>query len=494
MIITVASEKLEKSRVKLTVEVPVEEVETAYKRAVRRVSDKVNIPGFRRGRAPQALVERHAGVDSVFREALDRLVPQAFAEAVTQTEIQPVGNPELEMLQAERDEPVSFAATVPVKPVVDAGDYRSIHVTKEKQQVSDAHVESVLQSLEQQMVQWDDVDRPVEAGDRVNLDLRINVEGRTIRNSPGTSMIIGQSGMPEGFDEAATGMRAGQERSFILLLPDDYAVEAVQGKSADFEIKVLGTAQKRLLGLTDDLAKAMGQFETIDELRADVRQRLEERAEQEAAQQAENALVEKLVAGATFEVPDVLIEEQAQRLEQREAFEAAQRGIPKEYYLQMINLSEEDWKERLHERAEAMVRNFVALDAVASEEDIAVPDEEIEEEIARSMAAYQAQLAQQEQPTGKIITEKQPTKDQLQARLQQMQQYLNSDASRTNIAMNLRMRKTIDFLRETVTIEEVTVEAEADAAPEDTPANETQPADETQAEAPTEAASTKPSS
>ena len=488
MIITVASEKLEKSRVKLTVEVPVEEVETAYKRAVRRVSDKVDIPGFRRGRAPQAMVERHAGVESVFREALDRLVPQAFAEAVTQTEIQPVGSPELEMLQVDRDQPVSFAATVPVKPVVDAGDYRSIHVTKEKRVVSDADVEGVLQSFEQQLVQWDEVDRPVESGDRVNLDLRISVEGRTVTNTPGFSLIIGQNTMPEGFDEVAAGMQAGQERSFILLLPDDYAVEAVRGKSADFEIKVLSTAQKRLLGITDELAKATGRFETIDELRADVRQRLEERAEQEAAQQAENDLVEQLVTGATFEVPDVLIEEQAQRLEQREAFEAAQRGIPKEYYLQMINLSEEDWKARLHERAEAMVRNFVALDAVASQEDITVPGEEIEGEIARSMAAYQSQLTQQEQPTGRIITEKQPTKDQLQARMQQMQQYLNSEASRTNIAMNLRMRKTIDFLRETVTIEEVAVDAQADETPAETAT------DETQAEAPTEAASSQPSS
>ena len=465
MEITVSAEKLEKSRVKLTIDVPVEEVEQAYRRAVRRVSDKVNIPGFRRGRAPQALVERHAGADTVFREALDRLVPESFAEAVTQTEIQPVGTPELEILQAEKDQPVSFAATVPVKPEVDAGDYRAIQITKEKRLVTDEDIEVVLQSLEQQLVQWDDMDRPVESGDRVKLDLRINVEGRTVTNTPGANLIIGENTMPEGFDEAATGMVAGQERSFILLLPDDYNIEAVRGKSADFEIKVLGTSQKRLLGLTDDLAQATGDFETLDEMRADVRKRLEERAEQEAEQQAENTLVQELVSGSTFEVPDVLIEEQAQRLEQREAFEAAQRGIPKEYYLQMINLSEEEWKQRLQERAEGMVRNFIALDAVASQEEINVPAEEIDGEVERSMANYRMQIAQQEQPTGTIVTEKQPSKDQVQAQMQQMQQYLNSDASRTNIAMNLRMRKTIDFLKETVAIEEVTVEAKPEEAP-----------------------------
>ena len=465
MEITVSAEKLEKSRVKLTIDVPVEEVEQAYRRAVRRVSDKVNIPGFRRGRAPQALVERHAGADTVFREALDRLVPESFAEAVTQTEIQPVGTPELEILQAEKDQPVSFAATVPVKPEVDAGDYRAIQITKEKRLVTDEDIEVVLQSLEQQLVQWDDMDRPVESGDRVKLDLRINVEGRTVTNSPGANLIIGENTMPEGFDEAAIGMVAGQERSFILLLPDDYNIEAVRGKSADFEIKVLGTSQKRLLGLTDDLAQATGDFETLDEMRADVRKRLEERAEQEAEQQAENTLVQELVSGSTFEVPDVLIEEQAQRLEQREAFEAAQRGIPKEYYLQMINLSEEEWKQRLQERAEGMVRNFIALDAVASQEEINVPAEEIDGEVERSMANYRMQMAQQEQPTGTIVTEKQPSKDQVQAQMQQMQQYLNSDASRTNIAMNLRMRKTIDFLKETVAIEEVTVEAKPEEAP-----------------------------
>ena len=285
MMITVASEQLEKSRVKLTVDVPLEEVDTAYKRAVRRVSDKVNIPGFRRGRAPQALVERHAGVESVFREALDRLVPEAYAEAVNQTEIQPVGNPELELLQAEKDQAVSFAATVPVKPEVDTGDYRGIQITKEKRLVTEEDIEVVLKSLEQQMVQWDDVERPVESGDRVTLDLRISVEGRTVTNSPGANLIIGENTMPEGFDEAATGMVADQERSFILLLPEDYAVEAVRGKSADFEIKMLGTSQKRLLGLTDELAKTTGGFETIDDLRADVRKRLEERAEQDAEQQ-----------------------------------------------------------------------------------------------------------------------------------------------------------------------------------------------------------------
>ena len=468
MEITVSSDTLEKSRVKLTVDVPLEEVEREYKRAVRRVSDKVNIPGFRRGRAPQALVERHAGVESVFREALDRLVPAAYAEALKQTEILPVGNPELELLQAEKDQAVSFAATVPIKPEVDTGDYRAIQVTKEKRLVTDEDIEVVLQSLEQQLVQWDEMYRPVEVGDRVKLDLRISVEGRIITNTPGANLIIGENTMPEGFDEVATGMVAGQERSFILLLPDDYAVEAVRGKSADFEIKVLGTSQKRLLGLTDDLAKATGDFETIDELRADVRKRLEARAEQDAEQQAENSLVQELVSGSTFEVPDVLIEEQAQRLEQREAFEAAQRGIPKEYYLQMINLSEEEWKQRLQERAEGMVRNFIALDAVASQEEISVPAEEIKGEIEQSMANYRMQIAQQEQPAGMIVTEKQPSKDQVQARLQQMEQYLNSDASRTNIAMNLRMRKTIDFLKETVTIEEVTVEAKA----EETPAEE----------------------
>ena len=466
MMITVASEKLEKSRVKLTVDVPLEEVETAYKRAVRRVSDKVNIPGFRRGRAPQALVERHAGVESVFREALDRLVPEAYAEAVNQAEIQPVGNPELELLQAEKDEAVSFAATVPVKPEVDTGDYRGIQITKEKRLVTEEDIEVVLKSLEQQMVQWDDVERPVESGDRVSLDLRISVEGRTVSNSPGANLIIGENTMPEGFDEAATGMVADQERSFILLLPEDYAVEAVRGKSADFEIKVLGTSEKRLLGLTDELAKATGGFETIDDLRADVRKRLEERAEQDAEQQAENTLVQELLSGATFEVPDVLIEEQAQRLEQREAFEASQRGIPKEYYLQMINLSEEDWKQRIFERAEGMVRNFIAIDAVASQEDIIVPVEEIEAEIVQSMANYRNQIAQQEQQAGMIVTEKQPSKDEIQAQFQKMQQYLNSEASRTNIAMNLRMRKTIDFLKETVKIEEVTVEAKPEEIPD----------------------------
>ena len=471
MEITVSSENLEKSRVKLTVDVPLEEVERAYKRAVRRVSDKVNIPGFRRGRAPQALVERHAGVESVFREALDRLVPEAYAEALKQTAIQPVGNPELEMLQAEMDQAVSFAATVPVKPEVDAGDYCAIQITKEKRLVTDEDIEVVLQSLEQQLVQWDEMDRPVAVGDRAKLDLRISVEGRTITNTPGSNVIIGENTMPEGFDEAATGMVAGQERSFILLLPDDYAVEAARGKSAEFEIKLLGTSQKRLLGLTDELAQATGDFETLDDLRADVRKRLEERAEQDAEQQAENALVQEVVSGSTFEVPDVLIEEQAQRLEQREAFEAAQRGIPKEYYLQMINLSEEEWKERLQERAEGIVRNFIALDAVASQEEISVPAEEIDREIEQSMANYRMQIAQQEQPAGMIVTEKQPSKDQVQARLQQMQQHLNSDSSRTNIAMNLRMRKTIDFLKETVAIEEVTVEAKAEEAPaEEAPA------------------------
>lgn len=472
MMITVASEKLEKSRVKLTVDVPLEEVETAYKRAVRRVSDKVDIPGFRPGRAPQALVERHAGVESVFREALDRLVPQAFAEAVTQTEIQPIGSPQLELLQAERDQPVSFAAIVPVKPEVDTGDYRAIQITKEKRLISDEDVEVVLQSLEQQMVQWDEVERPVESGDRVKLDLRISVEGRVITNTPGGNMIIGENNMPEGFNEAATGMVAGQERSFILLLPEDYPVEAVQGKSADFEIKVLSTSQKRLLGITDELAQATGDFESIDDLRADVRKRLEDRAAQDADQQAENSLVQELVDGATFEVPDVLIEEQAQRLEQREAMEAAQRGIPKQYYLQMLNLSEEEWKERLQQRAEGMVRNFIALDAVASQEEIAVPENEIEGEIEQSMANFRMQMAQQDQQAGMIVTEKQPTKDQVQARLQQMQQYLNSDASRTNIAMNLRMRKTIDFLKDTVAIEEVTVEAKPEEAEPAEPATE----------------------
>ena len=465
MEITVSSEKLEKSRVKLTLDVPLEEVERAYKRAVRRVSDKVNIPGFRRGRAPQALVERHAGVESVFREALDRLVPEAYAEALKQTEILPVGNPELEILQAEMDKPVSFAATVPVKPEVDTGDYRAIQITKEKRLVTDEDIEVVLQSLEQQLVQWDEMDRPVAVGDQAKLDLRISVEGRTITNTPGANVIIGENTMPEGFDEAATGMVAGQERSFILLLPDDYAVEAARGKSAEFEIKLLGTFQKRLLGLTDDLAKATGDFESIDDLRADVRKRLEARAAQDAEQQAENTLVHELVSGSTFEVPDVLIEEQAQRLEQREAFEAAQRGIPKEYYLRMINISEEEWKQRLQERAEGMVRNFIALDAVASQEEINVPVEEINGEIEQSMATYRMQIALQEQPTGMIVTEKQPSKEQVQAQLQQMEQYLNSDASRTNIAMNLRMRKTIDFLKETVTIEEVTVEAKAEETP-----------------------------
>jgi trigger factor len=318
------------------------------------------------------------------------------------------------------------------------------------------------------------MERPVERGDRVKLDLRISVEGRIINNAPGSNMIIGENNMPEGFDEAAIGMVAGQERSFILLLPDDYAVEAVRGRSADFEIKVLGTSQKRLLGLTDELAKTTGDFETIDDLRADVRKRLEERAEQDANQQAENLLVQELVSSAVFELPDVLIQEQAQRLAQREAFEASQRGVPKEYYLQMINLSEEEWKQRLQEQAEGMVRNFIALDAVAIKEDITVPIEEIDGEVEQSMANYRMQIAQQEQQqAGMIVTAKQPSKDEAQARLQQMQQYLNSDESRTNIAMNLRMRKTIDFLKDTVTIEEVTVEAKAEETPEEVSPTET---------------------
>jgi trigger factor len=414
----------------LTVELPPEDLERARDQAWRRLAGRVNIPGFRRGKAPRPLVERHVGTAAIDEEALRRLLPQRYDAAVEAAGIAPIERPSFDVVQLERGKPLVFKATVAVRPTVDLGDYRSLAVDPEPVEVRDDEVERALERLRESQAQWVPVeDRGLEVGDLAIADVQIEAE--PAGDAPAApsahqdaEIVLGESGFPAGFDQQVLGARAGETREFSLAwppAPSGGAEQAPPARTATFRVHVKDVKRKQLPELDDAFARSLGEHETLEALREDACRRLYDEAHRAARAATETKAVDAAIERARFEIPGRLLDAETEALAQERQRALAEQRITLERFLAVTGQSEAAWRAAVREQATRQLKARLLLDQLAEQESLAVSPDEIEREIERVAGTYGEQA-------------------------EQVRRSLMTDEARQRIAAALRRQRAIEKL------------------------------------------------
>jgi trigger factor len=377
----VTRDKEENCQAFLTVEMEPAELEESLEQSYRRLAKTADIPGFRRGKAPRAVLERYIGKGSLLEEALKELLPQAYEKALKEQEIEAIASPSIEITQTD---PLIFKATVPLKPTVELGQYHGIRLKPEPVKVTKEEVNAVIEQLRHQHGTWEPVERAADFDDLVTLDVASQVEGKPFINQQGVQyQILPNQPMPAlGFAEQLAGMNYGEEKEFTLQLPEDFPRAELAGKEAQFKVKIAEIKQPRLPELNDEFAQLVSpEVKTLAALRKQVTENLRLRAEQRAKEEFEEKLVDAVVDLSQVEFPPVLVDMEIDRLIEQQARWLQASGGGMEEYLSRVDKTEEGLREELHPIATKNVTRSLVLGKVAEEEKIAVTDAEIEAEL-----------------------------------------------------------------------------------------------------------------
>lgn len=377
----VTKEKTENSQAFLTIELESAEVEDALKTSYKRLVKKTNIPGFRKGKAPQAVLESYIGRESLLQDALDNLIPEAYEKALTEQEIEPIAQPHIELTETD---PVVFKATVPLKPRVETGDYHHIQLTPEPVEITEDDVSAAIEQLRHQHATWEPVERAVDFGDLAVLDVESNIDDKPFINQQGAQyQVVRDLPLPmPGFAEQLLGMKRDEEKQFKLRFPSDYPRGELAGKEASFRVRVTEIKQERLPELDDEFARGINpDFKTLASLREQVSTNLKLRAEERAKADFEERAIEAAVDVTQVEFPPILVELEIDRLlrEQSQRLQMGGQGL--EEYLRSINKTEAELREELHPLATKRVTQSLVLGKIAEQEKIEVNDSEIDAEI-----------------------------------------------------------------------------------------------------------------
>ena len=376
----VTTERLPDSQVVLEIEVDPPRLDRAVDQAYRRMAGRLKVPGFRPGKAPRPLVERMVGRESLLEDAIEHLVPEIYREVVNQEGLHPIEEASFEVVETD---PLKIKATVPVRPQVQLGDYRSLRRELAVPDVTDEQVSEVIEQLRESHATWVPVERPVQLGDRVAMDVHGTVGDQVILDRDDVEYVVrGDSDRPmPGFAEQLVGLSAGAEKSFTLRAPAEFEDQDVAGKEATFEVKLHWVKEKHLPELDDAFASTVGAFATVDELREHVRRELGGRAEAKARRELQEGVVEAVVAGASLELPPQAVEKQAARLRQQLTDSLDRQGITVEQYRQLTGKSPAEFDAQLETEAQRDLTRLFVLAAVADAEQITVDAAEVEAEI-----------------------------------------------------------------------------------------------------------------
>nr|BBH93893.1 trigger factor [Thermogemmatispora argillosa] len=376
----VTVEKLPTSEAVLEVDLTWEEVEKASDKAYRKLVQQVDIQGFRRGKAPRSLLERKLGKEYIYQEGLDDLISEAYREAIKEHQLTPLAQPELDAPMFEMGQPYHFRLKVPILTPVELGDYRSLHFEDEEVAVTAEEVERELETLRNQHASWQQVDRPAQIGDRVTVDLKLTVEGRTIsdyKENP-FELTAGRPGLFAGMDEQIVGMQAGESKSFTLTIPSDYGNEELAGKEAHYEVTLRRVEEKVLPELDDAFAARVGQYETLEDLRKVISDAIQDRKERQKRQELRDKVLEALVAQSRFVLHPILIKEEVEDMLHELSHMLERQRMSLDQYLLLMRKSREEYMKELEPDAERRVKQQLVLDEVARREGIEVTPEEVE--------------------------------------------------------------------------------------------------------------------
>lgn len=378
-------EKLEGSKVKLTIEVSAEQFEAATQKAYQKAGKRFNVPGFRKGKAPRKVIENMYGPLAFFDDAFDIVYPEAYQAAIAEQGVEPVDRPDVSIeTLPEGETPLVFSLVVAVKPEVELGAYKGIEVEKRAYNVTDDEVDAAIAQLQEGVARMVDVDRPVENGDTVNLDYSGSVDGGKFDGgtAQGQTLTIGSGQFIPGFEEQMVGMAVGEEKDIEVTFPEEYHAENLAGKKAVFAVKVNGIQVKELPTLDDEFAKDVSEYDTLEALRDAKRQELLEQAEKNAKIQKENDVVRKAVENATVEIPDAMVERQIDSFLQDMGYRLQMQGISLEDYLKYTNTEISALRDQYRADAALRVKSQLVLEAISKAEAIEATPEEIGDKVA----------------------------------------------------------------------------------------------------------------
>ena len=388
---SVQVEKLEKNMAKLTVEVPAENVEKAIQGAYNKMKKSINIPGFRKGKAPRQLIEKMYGKEVFYNDAIDAMLPSAYSDAVEECGEEIVSHPQIDVVQIESGKPFVFTATVAVKPAVELGEYKGIQVEKAPIEVKDEEIEAQItkeREANSRTVTVDD--RAVAQGDIVTLDFEGFVDGVAFEGGKGENydLTIGSNTFIPGFEDQLVGAEIGKELDVNVTFPEEYGAKELAGKAAVFKCKVNGIKVKEFPAVDDEFAQEVSEFDTLDEYKADIKAKLLKEKEDEAARAKEDAVIGKIIEGAKMEIPDAMVEYQTRQMLDEFAQRIQSQGISLDQYFQFTGLTEEKYMEEMKPRALQNIQSRLVLEAVAQAENLVAEEADIEEEIKKMADMY----------------------------------------------------------------------------------------------------------
>ncbi|GAK12577.1 trigger factor [Geomicrobium sp. JCM 19039] len=385
-------EKGEGNQGVLTVDVDAKQFDEAIDQAFEKVKKSVNVPGFRKGKVPRKLFESRFGVESLYQDALDIVLPKAYSEAVEETGIEPVDQPEIDIKEMEQGKTLTFTANVIVKPEVELGDYKGLEVPAFNTEVNDEDVETELNNLRDKQAELAVVDETAQDGDTVVFDFEGFMDGEPFEGGKAEnhSLELGSGQFIPGFEEQMIGLKADDEKDVELTFPEEYHAEDLAGKPAVFKVKVHEVKRKELPELDDEFAKDVDEeVESLEALRTKKKDELQHNLEHEKEHHYNDTVVEKAAENATVDIPDAMIKAETDRMMQEMEQRFQSQGISMDMYYQMAGTDAEGMKEQFKPEAEKRVRMNLVLEAIANAEELEASDERVEEELDKMAEMYQ---------------------------------------------------------------------------------------------------------
>lgn len=417
-------EKLEGHEGVLTVEVDAEKVNEGLDAAFKKVVKNVTVPGFRKGKVPRVIFEKRFGVEALYQDALDILLPEAYAKAVEEAGIEPVDVPKIDIEQMEKGKSLIFTARVIVKPEVKLGQYKGLEVEKMDATVTDEDVENELKRLQENYAELVvKEDGKIEKGDTAVIDFEGFVDGEPFEGGKAEnySLEIGSGVFIPGFEDQLVGMKAGEEKEIEVTFPEEYHAKELAGKPATFKVKVHEVKEKQLPALDDEFAKDVDdEVETLEQLKEKIRARLEETKKNEAEAALRDAVVEKAAENAEIDIPEVMVKNETDRMLREFDQRLQLQGLNLDLYYQFSGQDEAALREQMKEDAEKRVRVALTLEAIAKAENIEVTEEEVNEELEKMAKTYNLEVDKLKELLGSL----------------------------EGVKEDLKWRKTIDFLVE----------------------------------------------
>lgn len=383
---TATWEKKEGNQGLLTVTVPKEEVDKGLDKAFKKVVKQINVPGFRKGKMPRPLFEQRFGVESLYQDALDFILPEAYGNAVEEAEINPVDRPEIDVTQMEKGKELIFEATVTVEPEVELGDYKGLSIEKQDREVTDEEFNQAIENAVSRQAELTVKEGEIAEGDVVNINFDGYVDGEAFEGgqAEGYDLEIGSGSFIPGFEEQLIGLKANDSKDVVVTFPEEYHAEELAGKEATFKCEVNEVKSKEIPELDDELAQELDEsVGTVDEYKEKLRKDLEEAKVNQAEATEKEEAITKATDNAKVDIPEAMVNTELDRMMQEFEQRISQQGLNLELYYQFSGQSEEELKAQMKEDAEKRVKTNLTLRAIADAENIEVSDADVEAEFAK---------------------------------------------------------------------------------------------------------------